>query len=96
MHCGAVFAYDPRRAALSPLQQPSSPLAVVSPLATPYTYTLQIPQPASDSGNIMGRIVAGSPTARIFLAGDIYLGDVIHSKGEVSIPFVSVLVGIVP
>lgn len=67
-----------------------SPLSRFSPIPTAIPYTLEAPALAEGTGAVHGRLVAGSESARIFMAGQVYLAPFRQSEGEVSIPYVSV------
>jgi len=73
-----------------------SPLRFVSPLETEVTtrskqvYTLDVPEPTAGTGSVRGRLIAASPGAEIFLAGQVYLAPLNYIEGEVRIPYFSV------
>ncbi len=89
-------------------EQPESPVAEpqFSPLNAANTgpwarsiasrRTLALSSPAPGTGNVRGRFVADTPSARVYLAGEIYLAPVIFSEGKISLPFVSLNVGVDP
>jgi hypothetical protein len=72
-----------------PFTSPPQKTEVPSPTATPGPETgLQVPTPSPGLGVVTGNIVAVSPAARAFLAGDIYLAPIIHTEGETPMPFI--------
>ncbi|MEM3433444.1 MAG: hypothetical protein QXP27_04665 [Candidatus Methanomethyliaceae archaeon] len=74
---------------ISPLRSP-----LISPAATEsFSLSLEVPTPSPGFGVVRGRLVAVAPSARAFLAGDIYLAPVIYTQGSTPIPFVRVKTG---
>lgn len=69
----------------SPPQKTEPPSATATPEPG---FGLDVPTPSPGLGVVTGRIVATSPAARAFLAGDIYLAPIIHTEGETSMPFI--------
>lgn len=89
-------------------EQPESPVAEpqFSPLSAtdsaPWAAslasrrTLPVGDPAPGTGNVRGKFIADTPAARVFMAGEVYLGPVVFSEGKVSLPFISLNVGADP
>jgi hypothetical protein len=75
-------------------EQFSSPLRFVSPLEdqriSQQPYTLDVPEPAAGTGAVRGRLIAASPSAQMFVAGQVYLAPLNYIEGEVRIPYFSV------
>lgn len=73
----------------SPLEtaSPEKTSLPTSPLATPDS-SLEVPTPSPGLAVVTGRLVAVSPAASPFLAGDIYLAPVIQSEGATPMPFI--------
>lgn len=81
--------------------QPASPLGVaaLSPLSAADTAsharavasrrTLSVDEPAAGTGSVRGKLVVERPEMLLFLTSDLYLGSVVFSQGEISLPFVS-------
>ena len=72
--------------AVSPLQSPLMiPLATASPIPPP---PLDVPTPSPGLGVVRGQLVAVTPSARAFLAGEVYLAPLIYTQGTTPMPFV--------
>lgn len=60
------------------------------------TRTLPLDPPAPGKGHVRGKFTAETPAMRVFMAGEFYMGSVIFSNGQVSLPFVSLQIGVDP
>ncbi len=74
-----------------PLRSPQEAPATSPPETSPPS--LQVPTPSPGTAVVRGQLVAVAPSARMFLAGEIYLAPLVYTQGSTPVPFIRIKPG---